>query len=163
MEVFEKATAADAETIFTLYQTAAVSGRENGSSDWDDSYPTREILKEDLNQERLYVLWENGELLAAISLMESDDLDEEPLGWTEVKSCVPVRLCVSPTRQCQGIGGRMMTLLTETVKRKGYAAIRLLAAKENLAANRLYERMGFCRMGEVHLYDTDFYAYERLL
>jgi ribosomal protein S18 acetylase RimI-like enzyme len=57
----------------------------------------------------------------------------------------------------------MMRNIREYAKEKGFEATHHLAAKVNEAANRLYERMGYRKVGLIHVYDTDFNAYEKLL
>lgn len=160
---FSQARLEDADAIFALYQRAMLAGRQNGSSNWDEDYPTREFLAEDLALKRLFVLRDGETLVAAVSLLETDDLDAEPLGWRELRSCVPVRLCVAPEQQGRHIGELLMRHLTDYAKSQGYESMRLLAAVENLAANRLYTRMGFSCLGAVALYGTDFKAYELVL
>ncbi|MBN1920937.1 MAG: GNAT family N-acetyltransferase [Anaerolineae bacterium] len=152
-----------AEAIFALYRRAMLAGRQNGSSNWDEAYPTQEFLEEDLALERLFVLREGETLVAAVTLLETDDLDNEPLGWRDLRSCVPVRLCVAPERQGQHIGELLMRHLMDYAKAQGYESMRLLAAVTNPAANRLYTRMGFSCLGQVHMYEEEFKAYEKVL
>jgi ribosomal protein S18 acetylase RimI-like enzyme len=160
MYLFQKAHPGQSDAIYALYREATVTGNVNGTSDWSDEYPTKDILDDDLRLQRLFILQENDELIAAVSLLETDDLDGEPVGWKNLKSCVPVRLCVSPDHQGKRIGERVMDCLIEYVKPLGLQSMRLLAAVNNHAANHLYRRMGFAFLGEVHLYEKNFNAYE---
>ncbi|MDX9952912.1 MAG: GNAT family N-acetyltransferase [Anaerolineae bacterium] len=160
---FSQARLEDADAIFALYRRAMLAGRQNGSSNWDEDYPTREFLAEDLALERLFVLRAGETLVAAVSLLETDDLDAEPLGWRDLRSSVPVRLCVAPEQQGRHIGELVMRHLMDYAKEQGYESMRLLAAVENLAANRLYTRMGFSCLGAVALYGEALRAYEKVL
>lgn len=160
---FSQARLEDADAIFALYQRAMLAGRQNGSSNWDEDYPTREFLAEDLALERLFVLHDGETLVAAVSLLETDDLDAEPLDWRDVRSCVPVRLCVAPEQQGRHLGELVMRHLIDYAKEQGYESMRLLAAITNPAANRLYMRMGFACLGTVAMYGEEFKAYEKLL
>ena len=163
MENFRLARIAEADAILALYREAAAFGKDNGSSVWDDEYPNREILDDDLAHGRLFVLEDGGAIMAAISMLEDDDIEHDDLAWTDARYCVPVRLCVSPKLQGQGLGERMMRLLAAHAKAEGYLATRHMAAVGNLAALRLYERMGYRRMGPVAIYGGQYYAYEYLL
>ncbi|HWQ08990.1 MAG TPA: GNAT family N-acetyltransferase [Holophaga sp.] len=162
MERFRLGTMEDAEGIFAMYRAAAVLGQSNGSSVWDEDYPDRETLLEDLAAGRLLVLEEEGNLLASIALLEAEE-SEAGLPWTQARPCFPARLCVAPGRQGKGLGERVMRLLAARVRAEGCGAIRLMAAVANQAANRLYARMHYRRVGLVHMYDQDFLAYELLL
>ena len=161
--VFKIAQKSQADEIFSLYQKARIEGNRNGSSDWSTEYPLREDVDIDIEKERLFIYLVDNKVIASITLLETDDLDNEPLQWKRVKSCVPVKLCVDPAYQGQHIGERLMNELKDYVRKKGYKSIRLLASTRNKAANRLYQRMEFECLGTVYLYGTEFYAYELLL
>ena len=160
MERFRLAAMDEADEVLSLYRTAGALGRENGSSVWDDDYPNREVLMDDLAGGRLFVFEDDGLLLACVSLLEAEDIEAENLPWTPARACVPSRLCVAPGRQGEGLGEHVMRLLAARAGIAGCTSMRLLAARANLAANRLYERMGYRRVGFVRLYEIDFFAYE---
>lgn len=160
MYSFEKARPDQADAIFSLYREVVVEGKKTGATHWSEDYPTRAFLDEDIELQRIFVLQDGSTLIAAVSLLETDDLDDEPVGWQDVKSCVPVRLCVSLKYQGQRIGEHMMNCLIDYVKPQGYQSMRLLAAENSIAANRLYTRMGFVCLGVVQLYGMGFNAYE---
>lgn len=163
MEQFRLGRPEEADGIFAMYRAAAVRGRENGSSAWDDDYPDLRTLQEDLAQGRLLVLEEGGAILACVSLLESEEPETEGLSWTPARACFPARLCVDPDRQGEGLGERVMRHLADHARAEGLGSIRLLAAVANPAANRLYERLGYRRTGLITLYGLEFSGYERLV
>lgn len=160
MYSFSKARPDQADAVFSLYREVVAEGKKTGGSHWSEDYPTRAFLDEDIALQRMFVLQGGTTLIAAVALLETDDLDDEPVGWQDVKSCVPVRLCVSPGHQGQHIGEYTMNCLMDYAKSQGYQSMRLLAAVNGVAANRLYTRMGFVCLGVVQLYGTSFNAYE---
>ena len=85
-EIFRAAAESDLDAVAALYLRCAQVGRTNGSSDWDDDYPNRSFAEEDLRQNGLYVLERDGEIIAAVTLLPRDDLDELPLPWIDVPS-----------------------------------------------------------------------------
>ncbi len=92
--------------------------------------------------------------------MDKDDIDNEPIAWTKLKSCVPVRLCVLPEFQRKGVGKQVMEFLIEYTKNEGYRAFQIIASITNKAANQLYQRLGYRKMGEVELNEKIFNAYD---
>jgi predicted N-acetyltransferase YhbS len=116
MYSFEKAQHHQSDALFSLYREATIQGNKNGTSDWSEKYPTREFLDEDIEVQRIFVRRGGDKIIASVSLLETDDLDHKPIGWRDLKSCVPVRLCVSPTHQGQRIGEQVMNCLIEHVK-----------------------------------------------
>jgi len=59
MQQFRIASEIEEDEIFSLYDAVKAKGKIDGSSDWDEDYPNREILKDDLKNRSLYVLEDN--------------------------------------------------------------------------------------------------------
>jgi len=160
MPIFRKALPNEEEDVFKLYEAVKINGRENGTSDWDEDYPNREILNEDMENNRIFIFEDNGRIIAAISMTQGEEIDIAPFKWKEDNACFLVRLCVDPSYQGKGIGEIMMKRISEHAKSLGIAATHHLASVKNPAANRLYKRMGYHQIGQVFLYETEYYAYE---
>lgn len=163
MQRLRNATVSEIDSINRMFDAAKAKGRVDGSSDWDEDYPNREIIEDDIMNQYLYVLEDQSRIIASISLIEDEPEDIKDLGWESAKTCFLVRLCVAPEYQGKGIGEQMMKSISIIAKEKGYKATHHLAAEVNKAANRLYQRMGYRDLGSIHVYDTDFRAYEKLL
>ncbi len=163
MHLFRLAGLSDAQAIMSLYKNVRELGREDGSCDWDDDYPSREMTDEDIAARRLFVLQEDGDIIAAVSLLEEDDLDAEPVGWAEVDYRIPVRLCVAPWRRGEGLGEALMRKLEDHARRQGCRAFRLIASASNPAALRLWEGLGYRFKDRVSMYGKVYRAYEKLL
>ncbi len=161
--VFRKALLTELPAVYALYHEVITIGAKQGTTSWNDEYPTLSIIREDVAANRLFTLRDEDRLVAAVALMETDDLDGEPLGWAPVKSCVPVRLCVAPGYQGLGFGEITLRALLKHCRTAGYESARLLAEVSNTPANRLYERLGFTPKGKVRLYGSEFNAYESIL
>ena len=72
MGVIELATEKDRSQILELYK--AQKGREYCA--WDEDYPSDETISFDLSRDALFVMKENGKVIAAISLEEDEDVDK---------------------------------------------------------------------------------------
>lgn len=163
MRTFERARPLDADTIEAIFEEAKRIGRTNGTTDWDETYPTREDIDGDIARGELWTLREDGRILAAIALLREDFENGLDVAWTDVPSGILARLCVDPKLQGRGVGAEMMRLVSQEAVRQGYRATRHLAAAANPAALRLYRKLGYRELGRVRYYDTDFIAFEMLL
>ena len=163
MQSFRLASIEEIDYINRMFDAVKAKGRIDGTSDWDEDYPNREIIVEDIKNKCLNVLEDKGRIIASISIVEEEPEEIKDLCWESVRSCFLVRLCVAPEYQGKGIGEEMMKRISIVAKEKGYKATHHLAAEVNKAANRLYKRMGYKDLGIVHAYETDFVAYEKLL
>ena len=160
--VFSRAAERDAPEIAALYRRVA-AGNGKSLSGWNDEYPTREFVDADLKDGAVYVARLEGKIVASVSRLDGDDLDELPVAYTPGRSCVINRLCVEPSRQRGGLGRRLTEYACAAAKAEGYAAERHLCLRENVPANRLHETMGCRRLGETGLYGLSFIIYERML
>jgi ribosomal protein S18 acetylase RimI-like enzyme len=163
MRTFERARPSDAESILRLFEEAKRVGRQNGTTDWDETYPNREFIDEDIKNGALWALYEDGKIVATISLLKEDFEDTLDAGWTDANSCILARLCVDTALQSRGVGAEMMRLVTEEAARQGYSATRHLASANNPAALRLYRKLGYRELKHVFFVDTDFIAFEMLI
>jgi ribosomal protein S18 acetylase RimI-like enzyme len=163
MQRFRLASDEEINYINSMFDAVKAKGKIDGTSDCDEDYPNKEIIAEDIKNKGLYVLEDQGKVVASISLLEDEPEEIEDLGWERVRSCFLVRLCVAPEYQGKGIGEQMMKSISIIAKEKGYKATHHLAAEANKVANRLYKRMGYKDLGLIHVYDTDFIAYEKVL
>jgi ribosomal protein S18 acetylase RimI-like enzyme len=134
-------------TIITRCR-AALSG--TGIHQWDDVYPTRETVLQDLAHGALYMLVAGTGCQATIAL---DDRQEEAYGalsWsTEEPALVVHRLCVDPAFQGHGLAHRVMDFVEAHAQAHHYRSIRLDAYSGNPAATGLYRRRGYRAVGEV--------------
>ncbi len=162
MRTFERARPEHAEAVFRLFEEAKRVGRGRGTTDWDETYPTRDFIDEDIAQGALWTLREDGALVATISML-SEDLTEVEAGWTDAHACALARLCVDPMLQGRGVGAEMMRRITEEAARQGYRATRHLASVDNPAALKLYRKLGYRELKKVNFFYGDFIAFERLI
>ena len=106
MRKFERARPEDAGAVERMFEAAKHIGRTNGTSIWDERYPNREFIDEDIARGDLWTLTEDGILLATITLMEEDLENGLDAGWSDVPSCVLARLCVDPAHQSKASARR---------------------------------------------------------
>lgn len=133
---------------------------------WDDIYPNKEQLEEDLKEGTLFVA-RNGEIcLGAVSFNEKQEDAYQQVDWRGSDPVLVVhRLCVDPSFQGQGIAKELMSFGEKLAIKRGYAGIRLDAYSGNPKAVGLYERLGYQKAGSVSFprRDLPFYCFEKIL
>ncbi|MCR5254763.1 MAG: GNAT family N-acetyltransferase [Acetatifactor sp.] len=150
----------DRKEIMALYK--AQIGRE--FCPWTDHYPSDETIDYDFSRDALFVMKENGKILAAISLEEDEEVDVLDCWNRELApSGELARLAVLPSEQNKGLARKMLNFGMEELKRRGYVATHFLVNKYNVKAIRSYDAFGFNVVGECHMYDQDFLCYEKKL
>lgn len=154
------ATESDREQIMKLYKEQL--GRE--FCPWDEDYPSNETIDYDLSRDALFVMKENGRIIAAISHEEDEDVDSLDC-WN--KDLFPggelARVAVTPSMQGKGIARILVQHGMNVLKERGYKSIHFLVNKYNQKAIRAYAHFDFNIVGECHMFDQDFLCYEKEL
>ncbi len=152
------ATEEDKEQVMSLYN--AQMGRE--FCPWDEDYPSYETIDYDLGRDALFVIKEEDEIIAAISVEEDENVEALDC-WDE--SIQPggelARLAVAPYLQGRGIAKQMLSYGLEELKRRGFKSVHFLVNKYNVKAIKAYSGFGFNVVGECRMYDQDFLCYEK--
>lgn len=138
--------------------------RQTGIFQWDEIYPNREQIEEDVRARSLYVALEKGNCCGAVCLNEKQEKAYRQVEWCGSKPVLVVhRLCVDPAFQGLGIAGQLMDYAEDLALQRRYASIRLDAYAGNPKAVALYEGRGYRRVGEVSFprRDLPFYCFEK--
>lgn len=123
-----------------------------GNDQWNDTYPTSEDYRKDLEQGELYVLLSGARLAAVGALNEFQPEEYRAVDWQfrEGRVCVLHRLCVHPEFQGRGLGGQMLRHFERLARQQGYGVLRLDTYSKNGPALSMYARAGFRRAGAVY-------------
>jgi ribosomal protein S18 acetylase RimI-like enzyme len=163
----------DLDALNAMFRRTIRHMRDNGLDQWDDVYPDRSQLAEDISRGEMYLLrkagassapYAPGEIVAAVVLNEDQWDGYETMTWShDGKIAVVHRLCVDPTHQKRGIAKLTFQLGENLLKSRGYDAIRLDTFSQNTRAVAFYERAGYTRVGELNWRKGLFYLYEKPL
>lgn len=129
---------------------------------WNEYYPGPEEVTADTARGSLWCAWgEDGSLLAAASLGDDDPDIRDLSCWTPAaKSCELSRVGVRRDLHGQGMGEAFTRRLLEEAKAQGRETVRLLVSRDNPAAARLYQKLGFQTCGETRMYQVDWLCQE---
>ena len=119
-------------------------------------HPTDEMILEYIKQEAMYLLEENGTILAAAAVTMCQGKDYHGIVWKQkVKDdevAVVHILCVNPEYQKKKIGKWVMEECISLAEREGKRFVRLDALESNTPAHKLYEALGFQCRGKQELF-----------
>lgn len=107
----------------------------------------------------------DGQLACAYVVNREYEPEYELGAWehTEGDFCVLHRLCVNPEMQGRGLARQAMARMEQNARDQGFDSVRLDVFSQNLHAQRLYERLGYRRTGEVRFRKGIFYLMEKKL
>ena len=155
----------DLEEVFALYRAAIRNLDQAGIPQWDEVYPDRATLTEDIRRGEMTLAFEQGRLAAVFTLNEEYDPDYQQAAWNwpDAPFLVLHRLCVHPDFQNRGVGRRTMAAMEEAARSRGARTIRLDAFTRNPHSLRMYEGLGYQKTGETQWRKGLFYLYEKKL
>jgi ribosomal protein S18 acetylase RimI-like enzyme len=146
---FVKSTQDMLEEVNAIYLKCRENLFENGILQWDDHYPNKEYFQECIEDDALFVLMENGDIIGHVVLNEWESDEWQTITWTGSQPIVIHSLMVDPSRQGNGIGTDFVKLCEKFARKQGYKCIRLDAFSGNAKAIHLYEKLGYQKRGSV--------------
>ena len=159
-----KATAADFSAICSLYQSvcAGMAQQESPQWVWGD-YPNEDFLRGSLDAGTLYIAREDDTLLAAVTIDTCFDKEYETVNWLfGQKPGAFHRLAIAPAQQGKGLGKKIIADVCDILRSQSCDTLRIDTYANNLPAQKLYEKVGMRKAGEVKFFHRplNFYCYE---
>ena len=162
-----KATRNDSVNIMELIKSCIRNMESVGIYQWNEYYPTLDIIISDVESGSMYVLKEGNDIWGIIAINEAQSPEYNNLRWVcnEGKALVVHRLAVQPNKQRTGRAKELMDFAENYAKDKGFTSIRLDAYSGNPRAMGLYEQRGYIRVGQVcfPMRELPFNCYEKVL
>ena len=160
---FRTATIDDLDALVALYGAATQDMLRQGIDQWDEYYPDREILTEDVESGDMTLGLLDGEPACAWVVNREYEPEYVSGAWEHTGGdfCVLHRLCVNPELQGRGLAQQAMARMEKNARDQGFDSVRLDVFSQNLHAQRLYERLGYRRTGEVRFRKGIFYLMEK--
>jgi len=150
---------------FSIIESVVSKMNNESIFQWDEHYPTREIIEKDIDDGYAFGFFHLKELRGYIVLNEEYSPEYNSLEWKDKNgiSLIVHRLSIKADCQGQGIAKQMMIFAEEYAKRNNYTSIKLDAFLHNKAALSLYENLGYTEVGTVTFRKGEFNCYEKVL
>lgn len=157
-----RAEKADCDEIYTLYHSLI----DDPYGTWNDEYPSRECVENDLAENIVYVMRDaTGRIVSSIvdeqDIHEFDDLAPwyvDVTRWAQLG-----RLGVAHDAQGHGIARKMLAHAMEQAKARDCEAVRFLVATCNIPAQRSYAKLNYEVCGECAEWEGHWLCYEKRL
>ena len=163
---FRKAVESDIVGIMTIIGQAVSQMRREGKNQWDDNYPQRRHIADDIARGCGYVMC-SGEGLAAYGAVMFGG--EPSYGcirgrWlSEGPYVVLHRLAVAEGMKGRGVGARFMAEVEKMAAARGVRSFKVDTNHDNTRMRSLLGKLGFTYCGDISYEHGDRMAYEKLL
>lgn len=140
----------DLPQLKAVYKEIIEKMNEDNVQIWDDIYPC-EFFKDDIENDQLYVLDDNGKIASAFALCDSNS-GEGSVEWevNDAKAYYIDRFGVNVHYLRKGIGGTMLREAAALAREKGAEYLRLFVVDINEPAINLYLKNGFKRGNGIY-------------
>ncbi len=152
--------------IMEVYASCVSGMIALGIDQWDETYPNRSIIENDLAEQNYYVGVMEGEIVAGIKIDAIQDPTYIPIKWRDCSNNFMVvhRLCSKTTVWSKGVGKKMMDFAEELAKENNCKSMRLDTYVNNPNAMAFYERIGYQKLGHINLKPNKdiYYCFEKV-
>lgn len=154
------ACAHELDGIMNIYADARAFMRENGNPEqWGDSYPPREMIREDMERGFCYVCEDDGEIVGVFYYAEGEDPTYKAIengAWINDRPYGVIHRIAS-ARHRRGVASFCFAWAVEQC-----GNLKIDTHRDNLPMQRSLAKNGFTRCGIVHLADgEERIAYQR--
>ena len=158
----------DLGAMMDLFSEARATIATLGIDQWQNGYPSEEIVVEDIRLSRSYAVKEGEALLGTFVLMEKEPTydkiydgawltGERTAGYLAIH-----RVAVAVACRGKGVSTSILNYAEEEAKRRGLTSLRIDTHEGNKVMRRMLEKHGFSYCGVIHLENGDLrVAYER--
>lgn len=151
---FRQAIPNDLETILSIVRSAQLSLCRSGIDQWQDGYPSAEIIGCDIDSGNGYVIDdEQGDIVAYGAVITTGEPAYEQLqngAWHHKGRYIVIhRLCVAPDCRRQGFASMFFRYAMQIGRLRGIDIIRVDTHRDNRKMLALLDRLGFAHCGMV--------------
>ena len=159
---FRQAVMQDLPQLKDMYKRIIKDMNEQNIQIWDDIYPC-EFFEDDIKNNQLYILLNNGEIVSAFVLSDTNS-GETAVEWNDnhAKAVYIDRLGVNVKYSKKGIGSLMLDKAKEIAKTLNAEYLRLFVVDINIPAIQLYTKKEFIKVNGVYneIFDDGFVLHE---
>ena len=163
-----KASISDLDEIHSLTKSCAKYLIEMNIFQWNDMYPSVEVLKNDVKLNQLWKFVENEIIVGILVLTEIEDLEYNNVNWltANCKVLYVHRLAVHPNFQGKGFAKKLMSFAENYATKQNFKSVRLDTFSQNKKNQIFYKNRGYKKLESIYFLNQSefpFYCYEKVL
>ena len=166
--MIRKGKVSDSTESKALTEACARHMLAQGIAQWNENYPTMDVLERDLKAGHVRVFIKDNQVVGTVMFSQEKDAVYNPIHWStpDLGAYYIHRLAVHPNHQSQGIARALMDHIEAEMMDNKATAIRLDTFSQNLRNQRFYQARGYQQLGNIyfpHKSEHPFYCYEKVL
>jgi ribosomal protein S18 acetylase RimI-like enzyme len=165
--LIDKVGISELSEALKIYHSCVCQHKKSGFNQWDESYPSKEVVERDILKGYLFGAYAEGALVGLIAITKDEPKEYKKVDWKERSSFLIIhRLCVNELFLRKGIANKLMTFAEKLAKNQNYLSIRLDTFSLNKGAVFFYEKIGYSKVGYVNFpkrKDADYTCFEKIV
>ena len=166
-----KSTVSDLDSLMPIFDEARGTIAALGIDQWQNGYPSREVISEDISKARSYAVEIDGNIRGTFVLVDDGEITYDKIyggHWLtgdDSQDYVAIhRVAILVANRGSGISTAIINYAAEYAKSIGRASLRIDTHEGNIVMRRMLEKHGFTLCGTIYLQNGDSrVAYERKL
>ncbi len=130
---------------------------QNGIPQWNNGYPSRELIEAEIGKGSRYVVKKGDDIVATVGYFTGPEAEYEKIydgQWINENPYLSIhRICVDNSFKGMGIGGAMVRGAEELARNSKIRNLRCDTHEVNTSMRRMLEKNGFVHCGTIHLAD----------
>ena len=169
--IIRKTTSADLDALMDIFDEARATIAALGIDQWQNGYPSRDVITEDISKERSYTVEVDSTPCGTFVLVDDGEITYDHIyngHWLtgdESDDYVAIhRVAISVSRRGSGISTAIIDYAAQYARSLGRTSLRIDTHEGNVVMRRMLEKHGFQYCGVIYLQNGDSrVAYERKL
>ena len=158
------ATTEDIVEVMSIVADAQLSLRELGIDQWQDGYPSKSVIAEDIASKVGYVYCIDNKVVSYAAIVFDGEETYAQIAdseWNTTNNYVVVhRLCVRRGYTKTGIAMALMDYASQMAIEKGYTGFRIDTHRGNIRMLAMLEKIGFKYVGVIYYDSGERLAYD---
>ena len=162
--MIRRATTDDIAEIMSIVADAQLSLRELGIDQWQDGYPSKSVIAEDIASKVGYVYCIDNKVVGYAAIVFDGEETYAQIAdseWNTTNNYVVVhRLCVRRGYTKTGVAMALMDYASQMAIEKGYTGFRIDTHRGNIRMLAMLEKIGFKYVGVIYYDSGERLAYD---
>lgn len=163
---FRLAKIEELNDIWQIIEKAIARRKADGSNQWQDNYPNLDVLKNDINKNKGYVIYHKEALAGYCVVSINDEVEYKNIKgkWLSNTDYVVFhRLAVAESFLGKGIAKKWFEFIETFAKENNIYSIKADTNFDNQPMLHLFNKIGYKECGKVYFRGSERIAFEKLL
>ena len=168
--IIRKTTQADISEVMPIFEEARRTLATLGIDQWQNGYPSEEVILADLELGQSYVCEMDGKICGTFAMLENGEptydkiYDGRWLTGDDSHDYIAIhRVAISVASRGSGLSGNIIGFAADFAERHGRKSLRIDTHRGNTVMRRMLDKNGFKYCGIIYLESGDErVAYEKL-